>query len=170
MSSVYLAAATLTARLTHAPCLMPHATTLGRCPRQRELGTRHSPLGTFSGNKNAAFRPRFNLGTICPSRPSGSRCREREVASAIVHGGTPIRPLFRGWVRGGRDTEGSRSTGRSRFSKNPCPTKKGPLRPLVAVPPARVCFTGCSLHLSVSLSSDFHHVGFVLYQSALICV
>ena len=45
-----------------------------------------------------------------PDRDPPARVAEREVASAIVHGGTPIRPLYRGWVRGGRVAEGSRSS------------------------------------------------------------
>src|SRR5712672_4446397 len=48
-------------------------------------------------------------------RDPPARVAEREVASAIVHGGTPIRPLFRGWVRGGSVTEGPRSNDCSNF-------------------------------------------------------
>ncbi len=61
-------------------------------------------------------------------RDPPARVAEREVASAIVHGGTPIRPLCRGWVRGGREAEGSR-----RISQR----TKGALRPFVAVHAAR---------------------------------
>jgi hypothetical protein len=79
---------------------------------------------------HAASLRLLHIRTAARSRPSGTRCREREVASAIVDGGTPIRPLFRRWVRGGHVTEGPRSNGCSQIFKE---NKKGALRPLVCL-------------------------------------
>jgi hypothetical protein len=82
-----------------------------------------------------------------------------------VHGSTPIRQLFRGWVRGGSETEGSRFNGCSNVKEN----KKGALRPFVCLA-ADCC--AVSVRSRFSQDSDPAHktqVAF-LYQSALICV
>src|SRR5258708_7110517 len=122
--------------------------------------------------QNARRSPRVvSLRTTSQSRPSGTRCREREVASAIWS--TEARPFARstvGWVRGGRVAEGSRPAGCSDFQRS-VSNKKGALRPCDAVSGA-VSTNQRSLHLSQSLSSDFHHNRQVpvLYHSALFWV
>src|SRR5258707_11077645 len=100
---------------------------------------------TSQNAKRAAFAARFT-GTTSRSRPSGTRCREREVASAIWS--TEARPFARstvGWVRGGRVAEGSRPAGCSDFQRS-VSNKKGALRPCDAVSGAVSTNQG-SLHL-----------------------
>src|SRR5712671_5177278 len=105
-------AGTYNARVTHA------------CEQEKRAGDDECTSAT--SHPSLTIPARSNSRSIETLR----HALQRERGSfSNVHGGTPIRQLFRGWVRGGSVTEGSRSRGCSNVKE----TKKGALRPFVCL-------------------------------------